>query len=223
MANERAWVTFNLSKGGMKLRRVAQGLAGVAVALLLFVGPLAAATYLEFAQGLVAAMPGGTRVREDLETELVGLANQYRATKGKKALKTDSQFREAARAHAIDMALHDFVGHKASTGQQFDSRMRAFLGNPLVLPKMAENAARDSKPGEVDAAKARRLFQQWVDSPPHRKAMINSGYQFTSVAVIQRGSKIYAVQIFWASPPKSKLFGSGTIVPPPEVTTDGLY
>jgi uncharacterized protein YkwD len=71
---------------------------------------------------------------------------------------------------------------------------------------MAENAARDSQNTPVGKTKARSLFQQWIDSPPHRKALVSRDYAFVSTAVVQRANKIWAVQIFWAAPREKGLF-----------------
>jgi uncharacterized protein YkwD len=171
-----------------------------------------AKTYLETALGSLTKLPADARIREDLEAEIVAQANAYRRSKGVEPLQASPLLRDAARAQAIDMMLNGYVGHKASTGQEFDSRMRAFLslGNPFSMPQMAENAARDTQKGEADAAKARRLFQQWVDSRPHRKSLLNSGYKFVSTGVVQRENKIWAIQIFWAPMPQGvKVLGSG--------------
>ena len=169
-----------------------------------------AKTYLETALGSLKNLPSDSRLREDLEAEVALLANGYRQSKGLKRLQPSPLLRDAARAQAVDMMLNGYVGHRASSGQEFDSRMRAFLGSPMMLPRMAENAARDTQKGEADAAKARRLFQQWVDSRPHRKALLNGGYTFVSTGVVQRGNKIWAVQIFWAPMGDGpKIFGIG--------------
>jgi uncharacterized protein YkwD len=162
----------------------------------------AAKTYLEIALGSLKSLPGDARLREDLETDIAAQANAYRQSKGVGALRTSIALREAARAQAVDMMLNGYVGHKASSGQEFDSRMRAFLGSPMSLPRMAENAARETQKGEANATKARNLFQQWVGSRPHRKTLLNSGYAFISTGVVQRGNKIWAVQIFFAPLPE---------------------
>ena len=134
---------------------------------------------------------------------IAGQANAYRQSKGIASLQASPRLRDAARAQAIDMMLNGYVGHKSSSGHEFDSRMRAFLGSPIMMmPRMAENAARDTQKGEADAGKARRLFQQWVESRPHRKTLLNSGYKFVSTGVVQRGNKIWAVQIFFAPLPE---------------------
>jgi uncharacterized protein YkwD len=171
-----------------------------------------AKTYLEIALGSLKNLPADARIREDLEVVIAGQANAYRQSKGVSSLQASSRLRDAARAQAIDMMLNGYVGHKASSGHEFDSRMRAFLGSPIMMmPRMAENAARDTQKGEANAGKVRRLFQQWVESRPHRKTLLNGGYKFVSTGVVQRGNKIWAVQIFFAPLPEGMkvLGGSG--------------
>ena len=169
-----------------------------------------AKTYLEIALGSLKNLPADSRIREDLEAEIVARANAYRQTKGIGRLQASPLLRNAARAQAVDMMFNGYVGHRASSGHEFDSRMRVFLGSPMRLPQMAENAARDTQKGEADAAKAGRLFQQWVDSRPHRKTLLNKGYTFVSTGVVQRGNKIWSVQIFFAPLPEGvKVLGSG--------------
>jgi len=170
-----------------------------------------AKTYLEIALGSLKNLPAEARIREDLEAVIAGQTNAYRQSKGISSLQASSRLRDAARAQAIDMMLNGYVGHMASSGHAFDSRMRAFLGSSMMMPRMAENAARDTQKGEADAGKARRLFQQWVESRPHRKALLNGTYNFVSTGVVQRGNKIWAVQIFFAPLPEGMkvLEGSG--------------
>ena len=67
-----------------------------------------------------------------------------------------------ARAHAADMMLNNFMGHRSSSGYEFDSRMRYFLGNPQRLPQMGENAARDTQKGEANGAKRQRFGKDAV-------------------------------------------------------------
>jgi uncharacterized protein YkwD len=171
-----------------------------------------AKTYLEIARGSLKNLPDDARIREDLEASIAAQANAYRQSKGVASLQASPRLRDAARAQAVDMMLNGYVGHRSSSGHEFDSRMRAFLGSSMMMPRMAENAARDTQKGEADAGKARRLFQQWVESRPHRKALLNSGYKFVSTGVVQRGNKIWAVQIFFAPlPDGAKLLGIGEL------------
>jgi uncharacterized protein YkwD len=171
-------------------------------------------TYLALANRLVAQAESENLVRPDLELEIVRLANSYRISKGLRALKIDISLQNAARAHAMDMMLNRFMGHVASTGQDFDSRMRALRGGGmLILPSMAENAARVSKPGVVDAKMAASLFQQWVKSAPHRKALLSRDFVKLAVGAVSKGGQLYADQIFTGPEVKTNLgqVGGGSI------------
>jgi len=180
----------------------------VAFALMLAGSPPAsqAETYGEFAAGLLRDLPAGARFRPDLEAVIARLANRYRAEEGKAPLESSVLFRDAARAHAADMMVNGFMGHRASTGHNFDSRMRVFAGDITRFPAMAENAARASGKGSADAAKARRLFQQWVKSSPHRRTLLKRDYQFVASGVVERDGELWAVQIFWAKPREKGMF-----------------
>jgi uncharacterized protein YkwD len=48
-------------------------------------------------------------------------------------------------------------------------------------------------------------MQQWIKSRSHRKALVSRDYVSVSIAVVQRGEKIYSVQIF--SGPEVKTSG----------------
>ena len=168
--------------------------------------PALAGPYLDYAQGLAAHPPQGSRYRPYLEAELVALLNAYRAEKGKAPVAADPALQEAARAHAADMMLNNFMGHSSSTGMSFQGRMAAFVGDVTKYPSIGENAARETVgKGSLDE-KTRALFQQWVDSAPHRKNMVNRSFAFVSTGVIEKGGDIWAVQIFFATPRAKGLF-----------------
>jgi uncharacterized protein YkwD len=160
----------------------------------------AQAGYREDAERLVAEPPAGIVIREDLETAIDGLANAARTGRGRKPLASSPLFKTPARAQAIDMALGNFVGHRSRTGLGFSARFAAFAGDADRFPARGENAARDRARGPADASKARRLFQQWLDSGGHRRNLLAPGYAMVSSGVIQKGDHLYAVQIFWAEP-----------------------
>lgn len=177
------------------------GLLGLAVGA----RPAVAGRYLDYAQALAAKPPKGSRYRPDLEGELVALLNAYRAEKGKAPVAADDALRDAARAHAADMMLNGFMGHSSSTGMSFQGRMAAFVGDVTKYPSIGENAARETSGGSDDT-KIRALFQQWVESAPHRKNLVNRSFAFVSTGVIERGDDIWAVQIFFATPRAKGIF-----------------
>ena len=160
----------------------------------------AQAGYREDAENLVARPPAGIVIRSDLESTIDGLANEARTSRGRKRLTSSAQFKTAARAQAIDMALGDFVGHRSRKGQNFSIRFAAFAGDADRYPARGENAARDRARIPADDTKARRLFQQWLDSGGHRRNLLAPSYAMVSSGVIQKGEHVYAIQIFWAEP-----------------------
>lgn len=203
------WIAANMMNKSLLLninRRGILGLVLLAVPVVALPRMALAGTYRDFAAGLNERPPKGSKFRPDLEAELAGLVNAYRSAEGKPPLAYDPLFLEAARAHAADMMLNDFIGHRASTGHDFDSRMRAFVDDITRFPALAENAARDTQDTPVDGKKARALFQQWVKSRSHRKTLRSLAYASVSTGVIQRGDNIWAVQIFWAKPRDKGIF-----------------
>ena len=181
--------------------KVAAGLC-MAAMLLANTGNVRAGSYADFARGLLENPHSGAVYRPDLERVLDNLANAYRGTKKSKPLKPSDTFLAMARAHAADMLLNDFTGHRSSTGHDFAMRVEVMRPEGQVFRSIAENAARDRQKGAADETKARRLFQQWIDSRPHRKALLNKSYAYVSSGVVQRGNVIAAVQIFWGEPRK---------------------
>jgi uncharacterized protein YkwD len=153
-------------------------------------------SYAATANRLLSAPSANARYRPDLEALLHTLANRYRARQKAEALRSSSTNQDIARAQAMDMALHEFVGHVASTGQGFDSRVRALRPGILFLPVMAENAAHVSSGEAATGAKAAKMMEQWINSPPHRKTLANRSYRSVATGVVQKGNLLYAVQVF---------------------------
>lgn len=189
------------------------------IAVFLVSAPVRAAyeTYLAMVERLNEQAMAQKLVRPDLEIELLQLANSYRQSQGLPALKMDKANQAAARAHALDMMQGHFMGHVASSGQGFESRMRALRPGQMFLPRLGENAARVSRPGVVDAKMAAGLFQQWVKSAPHRHNLVSRDYVSVATGVVSQGNVLYADQIF-AGPEVKTNVGSGT----PDVG-QGLY
>ena len=177
-----------------KLKNLLVLLVGV---LILTVAPAdARETYRQLVARMVQHMAASNAERGALEQQLLQLANQYRRSNGLNQLKDDQVNHEAAVAHAMDMMQRDYMGHVASSGHDFDSRMRALRNGAMVLPSMAENAARLSHGNVNEAEAAGQIFQQWVSSPPHRHTLLSRDYVSVATGVVVQGGKIYADQIF---------------------------
>ena len=157
---------------------------------------LHAETYVAFVKRMSMAGQNQGLVQPSLEQELLGLVNGFRRSKGLNSLGFDPGLRAAARAHALDMAQHNFMGHQASTGQDFDSRMHALRDGAMVLPALGENAAMvpGAAFGTVDVAQ--RLFQAWLKSPPHYHTLVSRDYLTLATGVVLWNGRAYADQIF---------------------------
>ncbi len=174
-------------------------------------------TYAQLVVRMVEKAATANVERADLGSQLLQLANQYRRSNGLKPLKADQSNHDAAVAHAMDMMLHNYIGHVASTGHDFDSRMRALRNGAMVLPSMGENAARLSHADVSDANAANKIFQQWVNSSPHRHALLSRDYVSAATGVVAQDGKIYADQIFMGPDVVTNM---GRVAPE---RADGLY
>ena len=166
------------------------------IGAMLACGPAEASSrYRAYAQSLLASLPAGAKARPDLERVLNQLAQQARRQAGRPGLKASRLLTIGARAQAAEMLKGNFVGHHSKGGFRFRQRFEAFAGDEFS--GFGENAARDRQPGKVGTAKARRLFQQWLDSRGHKRNLLSRRYRYVSTGAIQFGHHLYAVQIFW--------------------------
>jgi uncharacterized protein YkwD len=195
-AHSAAWQEMRcLSKGLVTVMRF----GWLFVALVMLAGLVSAEareTYVAFAQRLVTQEQANATFRPDLESVVAAKVNSYRRGQGVAALKVSAGLLVAARAHAMDLAIHGEMGHTSSTGMGFDSRMHAFRDGAMFLPSMGENAARERSRGPPDAGKAARMVVQWIKSSGHRHNLVNRSYVAVATGVVQKGDQLYAVQIF---------------------------
>ena len=157
---------------------------------------LARETYVQLATRLVSTAQSKQAFSPGIEAALLRLINAHRVSLGKKPLREAPQLQFAARAQAVDLMGQGRVGHVSSGGHNFDSRMRALRDGAMVLPSMAENAARVSKADGDDEALARNLVDQWLGSPPHRHELESIEYVAVATGVVHADGKVYADQIF---------------------------
>ena len=180
--------------------RTVLGSSVLAVALLAFqlwsYPAQAYESYQDYALRLMRKLPEGAKFRPDLEAYLSGLASTHRTRRDRRPLESHTMLRPAARAQALEMLIGDFVGHESKSGYRFKARFEAFASEG-DHGRYGENAARDRQSGPANKTKARRLFQQWIDSRGHRRNLLHRDYRYVSTGVVQKGNHIYAIQIFW--------------------------
>ena len=172
---------------------------GLSLAIFFGFAPNSASAYETYVQLVARLSKSGAAnhlFQPSIEAQLFTLANSYRQNHGLPALMADTTMLPAARAHAMDMLQHHMMSHTASTGQDFDSRMKALRGGAMVLPPMGENAVMWKSKHLPTEGLAQKLFQSWVNSADHRHTLLSRDYLKVSTGVATNGTEIYADQIF---------------------------
>jgi hypothetical protein len=100
-------------------------------------------------------------------------------------LRWDNALATAARAHASMMARRNALSHQFPGELDLSSRVIAAGGRFTTL---AENIAMGST--------AAGLHTQWMNSPPHRRNMLDAELNSLGVAVVERDGQLFAVQNF---------------------------
>jgi uncharacterized protein YkwD/ribosomal protein L37AE/L43A len=148
-----------------------------------------------------------------VELHFIKLLNEERSSRGLQNVSRSAVLREMGKEHSEDMAEHDYIGHTDSDGRTIRDRYeeRGLLpkcklpikGSNRYYPG-AENAAgawverRFTSAGgsyfvsnEQELAEA--LFSIWMNSPPHRRAMLVYSADKVGLGItITEGGKVYA-------------------------------
>jgi uncharacterized protein YkwD len=120
------------------------------------------------------------------ERELLELANKDRQEAGVPPLRADESLTAAARAHAQLMVENAQLEHQ-------------FSGEPSLLQRIAQvSALRLDRAGENIAhdSCAAGAEQSLMLSPPHRRNLLDPGFNVAGFAVIRSHGRIYVVQDF---------------------------
>ncbi len=106
-------------------------------------------------------------------TQLVDAHNKERAAASLRPLKLEPKLQEAAVAHAKDMAEHEFMAHEGSDESSPAERVTRTGYHYLHTGENVARGYRDVK----------EVMQSWMDSPPHKKNILDD-YTEIGVAVV---------------------------------------
>ena len=120
--------------------------------------------------------------------------NQFRTSNGLSPLQWDQQVFEVSRPHSLAMAQCGRISHDG-----FDARASR-LEQSFFVYQSAENVAyfmvgQQKTPSEV----ARKLTDQWINSPGHRRNMLLPGLTHAGVSIVEKvsgGFYYYGTQFF---------------------------
>jgi uncharacterized protein YkwD len=134
--------------------------------------------FVLFAVGfaLFAAVPTAFAAgRSAAETSLLQAVNETRTANGLRPVRFDSQLRNAARSHSVDMLRNNYFAHG-----DFHGRMVAFHVSGAVA---GENLAW----GTGAYGRAHMIVGEWLASPEHRANLLRPGFTRIGIGLV-RGS-----------------------------------
>jgi hypothetical protein len=132
-----------------------------------------------------------------VESLVIDGTNRYRASQGLGTVSPNPRLEQAARAFANQLADGGAFSHD-SGGTTPEIRIRRAGYRECVV---AENLARRyDTAGYTTRDLAQKLVQGWIDSPGHRRNMLEADALETGVAVVSRRrdryEEFFAVQLF---------------------------
>ncbi len=146
---------------------------------------------------LVVALAAPSPAAADPAQSVLASVNAVRAKAGCGPLKVNASLTAAARLHAGNMAEKNFFSHNGKDGKSFASRIR---NEGYRYAQAAENIAAGHPTPD-------RAVQAWLDSPGHRRNIMNCKFRDTGIAMVYQpddkplrgksaGLRYYWVQVF---------------------------
>ena len=111
------------------------------------------------------------------ETRVLDLVNQERTKSGAPGLVVQEKLAAAALAHSTDMACRGFFSHNNPDGKTAFDRIQA-LGYQFL------NAGENIYGGDGALNSPEMALQTWLNSPSHKKAMLNPEYTEAGMGVV---------------------------------------
>jgi uncharacterized protein YkwD len=119
-------------------------------------------------------------VKPDIETQIIDLMNQQRATAGIKALAANGKLTEVARLRSSDMITRGYFGHYTPEGTNVFNLMKTM---DIEYRAAGENLAQ----GAISIAGAGEVMNAWMNSPSHAANIMQDKFGKTGVGVIDNG------------------------------------
>jgi uncharacterized protein YkwD len=108
------------------------------------------------------------------------LINVERRARGLRALRSNSRLRNAAQRYAEQMVRQSFFGHVSPAGSTVLQRIRkaSYLKSARAY-SVGENLAW----GTRELATPRQTVRNWMNSPPHRRNMLDRGFREIGIGI----------------------------------------
>lgn len=118
----------------------------------------------------------GSSALDRVERKIIRKVNAIRRDRGLGRLRADRRLARSADYHCRDMLRANFFAHESSNGQSFAQRLQRFRPSRRLGETLAYVAAHGAR------GQAARVVRMWMQSPPHRAALLSSDFQRIGVA-----------------------------------------
>jgi uncharacterized protein YkwD len=112
------------------------------------------------------------------EQKVAELLNRERKSRGLSSLMVSQRAAEAARMHSSDMSRNDFFSHNGSDGADGGERLKRAGYTWSAWGEII---------GWETEGSPESMVRQWMNSPPHRSAILSRDYEEFGVGLIRAG------------------------------------
>jgi uncharacterized protein YkwD len=165
----------------MNPRSLSPLVAALTLALVALAGPASA---LGAPAGCADAdtLPGPAASEASLSSATVCLINRERTSRGLRELRTNRRLSRAAVAHNEDMIKQGYFEHVSPTGKDVVDRLRStgYLLGRVKTWLVGENLAW----GIGTLSTPREIVTSWMNSPGHRRNMLNRRFREIGIGVV---------------------------------------
>lgn len=155
------------------------------ITLVVFVG---LTSFCQQLQGIPTGKENVDVVNPILEREILDLVNEIRIKKNLTPLVQQNDLARAARYHAKDMALDDYVEHFSfdRKGNQLIKQCETFvrIERFISMNYLGENIA-------AGKATAKETVDGWMKSKGHRENILNPNFKYLGVGYYYKSSSLY--------------------------------
>jgi uncharacterized protein YkwD len=130
---------------------------------------------------LIVAAPASARApsvpASPKERQVLAALNEVRAAFGLPQLRFAPALWRAARKHSRDMGQRGYFSHSSrASGESFDKRVLRFQDRTKVR-WLGETIGW----GAGDLAEPEQMVQMWMDSPPHRRTILDRRFRIVGI------------------------------------------
>ena len=131
-----------------------------------------------------APASAGVRVlaADPLEAAVVRKMNQVRRSHGLRALRVAPALTKAGTEHANNMAQHGYFSHDWSNGAHFGRWIKRYWPGPGRYRSWSVGENLYWRGPSINAG---LVVQAWLNSPPHRRNLLNRNWGFVGVGAVQ--------------------------------------